>query len=74
MPMIKRMFFASFLAMLTACNTVAGFGEDITANADWVKQKISGSSKPTEDQKNSSAQGDASSSSKASVELEAPMK
>lgn len=57
MPMIKAIFFAGFLAMLTACNTVAGFGEDITANADWAKRKISGSSKPTEDQKNSFAQG-----------------
>ena len=74
MPMIKPIFFAGFLAMLTACNTVAGFGEDITASADWAKRKISGSSKPTEDQKNSSAQGDASSSGKASVEVGAPMK
>jgi len=74
MPMIKPIFFAGFLAMLTACNTVAGFGEDITASADWAKRKISGSSKPTEDQKNSSTEGDASSSSKASVEVGAPMK
>jgi hypothetical protein len=60
--------------MLTACNTAAGFGEDITASADWAKQKISGSSKPAEDQKNSSAQGDASSFGKASVEVGGPMK
>ena len=74
MQMIKRIFLAGFLAMLTACNTVAGFGEDITASADWAKHKISGSSKPTEDQQNSSAQGDASSSGKASVEVDGPMK
>ena len=74
MRMTKRIFFLCFLAMLSACNTVAGFGEDITASADWAKQKISGSSKPTEDQKNSSAQGDASSSGKASVEVGGPMK
>ena len=74
MRMTKRIFFVSFLAMLSACNTVAGFGEDITASADWAKQKISGSSKPTEDQKNPSAQGDASSSGKASVEVGGPMK
>ena len=73
MPMIKRIFCVSFLATLTACNTVAGFGEDITASADWAKQKISGSSKPTEDRKNSSAQGDASSSGKTS-EVGGPMK
>jgi predicted small secreted protein len=72
--MIKAIFFAGFLAMLTACNTVAGFGEDITASADWAKRKIGGSSKPIEDQKNSSAEGDASSSGKASVEVGAPMK
>ena len=72
--MIKRIFFVSFLAILTACNTVAGFGEDITGSADWAKQKISGSSKPIEDQKNSSAQGDASSSDKNSVEVGGPMK
>lgn len=74
MRMIKRIFCVSFLAMLTACNTVAGFGEDITASADWAKQKIGGSGKPTEDQKNSSAQGDTSTSGKSSVEVGGPMK
>jgi predicted small secreted protein len=68
MRMIKRVICVSFLAMLTACNTVAGFGEDITASADWTKQKMGGSGKPTEDQKNSSGQGDASTSGKSSVE------
>ena len=28
----------------SACNTVAGFGEDITSAARWTEQKISGSS------------------------------
>ena len=51
--------------MLTACNTVAGIGEDITAGADWAKQKISGSSKPAEDQQNLAPQADTSSSGKA---------
>lgn len=60
--------------MLTACNTVAGFGEDITASADWAKQKIGGSSKPSEDQKGSTPQGDASTSGKSSVEIGGPMK
>ena len=72
--MIKRIFFVSFLALLSACNTVAGLGEDITASADWAKQKMSGSSKPSEEQKNSPAQGDASPSSKAAVEVGGPMK
>ena len=74
MRMIKRIFCVSFLAMLTACNTVAGFGEDITASADWVKQKIGGSSKPTEEQKSSTPQSDASTSGKSSVEVGGPMK
>ena len=32
------------LTILTACNTVAGIGEDITGSANWVKNEIS--SKP----------------------------
>ena len=72
--MIKRIFCVSFLVMLTACNTVAGFGEDITASADWAKQKISGSGKPSEEQKSSTPQGDASTSGKSSVEVGGPMK
>jgi predicted small secreted protein len=63
--MTKRIFFVSFLAMLSACNTVAGFGEDITASADWAKQKIGSPSKPTEDQQNLAPQADTSSSAKA---------
>lgn len=74
MRMIKRIFCVSFLVMLTACNTVAGFGEDITASADWAKQKISGSGKPSEEQKSSTPQGDASTSGKSSVEVGGPMK
>ena len=70
----KRIFCVSFLAMLTACNTVAGFGEDITASADWAKQRIGGSSKPSEEQKSSTPQGDASTSGKSSVEVGGPMK
>ena len=74
MRMSKRIFCVSFLAMLTACNTVAGFGEDITASADWAKQRIGGSSKPSEEQKSSTPQGDASTSGKSSVEVGGPMK
>ena len=51
--------------MLTACNTVAGIGEDITASADWAKQKIGSPSKTTEDQQNLAPQADTSSSGKA---------
>jgi predicted small secreted protein len=28
--------------LLTACNTVAGFGTDITKSAQWTKEKMSG--------------------------------
>jgi predicted small secreted protein len=49
---IKPIIALSFLIVLTACNTVAGIGEDITASADWAKQKIGSPSKPTEDQQN----------------------
>lgn len=28
------------LTILTACNTVAGIGEDITGSANWVKDEI----------------------------------
>lgn len=61
---IKRTIALSFLIMLTACNTVAGIGEDITASADWAKQKIGSPSKPTEDQQNLAPQADTSSSAK----------
>ena len=29
--------------MITGCNTVAGFGTDITKSAEWTKDKMSGS-------------------------------
>ena len=31
------------LLVLTGCNTVAGFGTDITKSAEWTKDKMSGS-------------------------------
>lgn len=36
----------SVLVTLTACNTVAGIGEDITGSAHWVKNEIT--SKPVD--------------------------
>ena len=30
--------------MLTACNTIAGLGTDITNSADWAKEKLGGKS------------------------------
>lgn len=29
--------------LITGCNTVAGFGNDITKSAEWTKDKMSGS-------------------------------
>jgi len=29
--------------LITGCNTVAGFGTDITKSAEWTKDKMSGS-------------------------------
>ena len=72
--MIKRILAVGFLTMLTACNTVAGFGEDITASAEWTKQKIGSPSRLSEDQKNSPSQSGAPSSGKASVEIGGPIK
>ena len=31
------------LFLITGCNTVAGFGNDITRSAEWTKDKMSGS-------------------------------
>lgn len=31
------------VVLLTGCNTVAGFGTDITKSAEWTKDKMSGS-------------------------------
>jgi predicted small secreted protein len=31
------------LFLITGCNTVAGFGNDITKSAEWTKDKMSGS-------------------------------
>ena len=33
---------AMFLCALTACNTIAGAGEDITGGANWILEKIFG--------------------------------
>jgi predicted small secreted protein len=30
------------LFLITGCNTVAGFGNDITKSAEWTKDKMSG--------------------------------
>jgi predicted small secreted protein len=32
------------ITMLTACNTIAGLGIDITKSADWAKEKLGGQS------------------------------
>ena len=40
--MLKLLVVLGLAMTLTACNTVAGFGEDITSSADWVKKKIGG--------------------------------
>ena len=32
------------ITMLTACNTIAGLGTDITKSADWAKEKLGGQS------------------------------
>ena len=31
------------LFLITGCNTVAGFGNDITKSAEWTRDKMSGS-------------------------------
>ncbi|MDF9789027.1 hypothetical protein [Polynucleobacter sphagniphilus] len=41
---IAAVLIGLLIPMLTACNTVAGIGEDITGSANWVKNEIS--SKP----------------------------
>jgi len=74
LQMIKRAMAISCLMSLTACNTVAGVGKDISTSADWAKQKISGPSKSNEDQNSATSQSSASLSGKDSVEVGAPMK
>ena len=74
LQMIKRAMAISCLMSLTACNTVAGVGKDISTSADWAKQKISGPSKSNEDQISATSQSSASPSGKDSVEVGAPMK
>jgi len=32
----------ALLSTLSACNTIAGVGEDITGSATWIKEKIFG--------------------------------
>jgi len=41
---MKLIFILMMAGLLTACNTVAGAGRDITSSSDWVKGKISGGS------------------------------
>jgi predicted small secreted protein len=36
---------AAALFLLTGCNTVAGFGTDITKSAQWTSDKMSGDKK-----------------------------
>ena len=60
------------LLTLSGCNTIAGFGEDITKSAEWTKQKMGGSSEAPNQPTQSGGSG--SSSSKASVEVGGPMK
>jgi predicted small secreted protein len=74
MQMIKHAMAISCLMSLTACNTVAGVGKDISTSADWAKQKISGPNKSNEDQNSATSQSSASPSGKDSVEVGAPMK
>jgi predicted small secreted protein len=74
MLIIKQLIVFAFFIVLIACDTVAGIGKDITASADWSKQKITRSNKPIEEQKKSAAQGDTSSSSKEPVDISGPMK
>jgi len=74
MQMIKRVMAISCLMSLTACNTVAGVGKDISTSADWAKQKISGPSKSNEDQNSATSQSSASPPGKDSVEVGGPMK
>ena len=37
---MRMLIAVCLLAALTACNTVAGFGTDITNSANWVKEKL----------------------------------
>jgi predicted small secreted protein len=74
MQMIKRAMAINCLMSLTACNTVAGVGKDISTSADWAKQKISGPSKSNEDQNSSTLESSASPPGKDAVEVGAPMK
>lgn len=63
------------LLTLSGCNTIAGFGEDITKSAEWTKQKMGGSSEaPNQPNQPTQSGGSGSSSGKASVEVGGPMK
>jgi len=42
MGTLKKLFILIFVVSLSACNTVAGIGEDIAGGATWTKEKISG--------------------------------
>jgi predicted small secreted protein len=42
---MKKLIVALLLSSLTACGTVAGFGNDISGAANWTKDKMTGDSK-----------------------------
>lgn len=39
---MKKLIAVFVLSCLTACGTVAGFGNDISNTANWTKDKMSG--------------------------------
>lgn len=39
---MKVLIVAIMISLLTACGTVAGFGNDISGAATWTKDKMSG--------------------------------
>lgn len=49
MKSLPALAFALFLAlslMITGCNTVRGFGEDISGSSDFVQKKMTGEDAP----------------------------
>ncbi len=38
--LIRQTLFVIAIFQLSACNTIAGMGEDIKKSADWTKEKI----------------------------------
>ena len=39
---MKKLFIFASILTVTACNTVAGIGEDISGSANWVKDEVFG--------------------------------